>query len=678
MGGRPGILLDPRLTIAVLGLSAAAIFAPTLSFDFVYDDGSQILANPWLWHARHLPELLTKAVWSFKGDLPSNYYRPIQMLLYFIDAQLFGRSPFGFHLTNVLIHVAATIAGFILLREVTGERRAAAAALLFAVHPAHVESVAWIAGSTDVNCAVLMFACLWAWSRSHAAAGRRRATLTVVTGMLFLAALLAKETAVVIPALALAMPPGTDRAGTPRPLPRLMSRKATRLAVVSACVLPAYLLLRWHALGGLSGFVRHPELSPAGIVANALALIPRYLLVAFPPWTLVPDRVFEPASGMLDPWCLAGTAIMVIGLLLAVWLRRSAPSVVFGIALMLVPLLPVLQVQYVGINVQADRYLYVPSLGVCLLIAEAAASIARHRATGPGVRRAVVMAGALFVLAAAVRTVNAAGTWKNDQTLARAAIALEPRSITMRVLLATTLDRAGRTDEAANVAEAAAALDPHNPDAAASVAALRAQRDAKSPEEQVSILRAALVENPVHPYLWASLSAACVRARLFDQAVAAAKRALALDPHNAAAIVNLASARGGLRDYAGQEAEARRALEIAPTFPLAWLSLGEARFAMNDVDGYEEAARRAAELDPTMARAHVGLALVALRRGRTDDALHEAERAAQLDPADVGAWALVGAIRDRRGDRDGARLAWERILVLAPGHPVALRNLQRP
>ena len=683
-----GMRASGRLRAAVIGFLAFAVFAPTLAYDFVYDDQSQVVNNPWIWQARFLPNLLTRPVWSFKGDQASNYYRPVQMLLYFADAQIFGRRPFGFHLTNVLVHAAASIAAFLLLRRVTGEGRAAGAALLFAVHPAHVESVAWIAGSTDVNCALLSFACLLAWCRVRDATGDRRVALCGVAGLLFFLALLAKETAIVVPALALllpslpgmgAAPPGDGGAGgvppTGPPLPAARPRWAAAIGGVSLAVLLPYLLLRTRALGGFSPLNRVPDMSAAEAAASGLALVPRYLLVAFTPWRLVPDRAFQPATGLLDPWCLAGALILAGAAWAGFAARRAAPAVTFGLALLLLPLLPVLQVQWVGRNVQADRYLYFPSLGACLLLAEGAARImARLRA--PAFRRVLASACVLLGIAAAARTVTAASIWKDDETLARAAIHLEPRSTIMRVLLAGALERQDKIDEAWRVAAEAASIDPADEHAAAAAAALGARRQAKSPREEVAALRAALEKNPAHPYLWASLSAACLRARLFEQARDAAERALAIEPSNVEAIVNLASARGGLGDHAGQEREARRALDLDPGSALAWLSLGEARLARGDFPGYEEAVRRAAGIDPSLARARLGLAMIALRAGRGGEARREAERAAALDPRDAAIRVGLGVVLAQQGDWAGARRAWEQALALEPGQPVALRYLQ--
>src|SRR6266699_3805728 len=368
------------------------------------------------------------------------------MLLYFLVAHVSGKHPLGFHLASVLVHALASAAAYSLLRRVTGETRAAFAVLLFAVHPAHVESVAWIAGSTDLVCGLLVFVALAIWWRVPRASSRRSAALTAIWGMLFLLALGAKETAIVLPALALALP-----APAPGEAPGREGRCASRwrdvavLAVVSGAVVAVYVGMRLHALHGFSPLNRHPEISPLGLVANGLALVPRYLLVVFWPWRLLPDRVFEPVSSLLSSWTIGGAFLLVGGAALAWRVRRARPPISMGIALLLLPLLPVLQVQSVGSNAQAARPLYIPSLGACLLLVELVAWVGRRRVGAKG-RRLLAGAGASLVILAFLRTVTVSAIWSDDETLARAGIALEPRSMNMRFLLASVLDRTGRVD----------------------------------------------------------------------------------------------------------------------------------------------------------------------------------------------------------------------------------------
>jgi Flp pilus assembly protein TadD len=671
------LFFSGRIPAAAAGLAGFVVFLGTLGHGFVYDDGRQILENPWIWDVRHLPRLLTGAVWSFVDERPSNYYRPVQMLLYFLDARIFGRHPLGFHLTNILVHALASAAAFVLLKRVTGPGRALLAALLFAVHPAHVESVAWIAGSTDVNCALLVFLCLWAWTRAPEGRG-----WLALSAALFFLALLAKETAAVTPILALAMPPSSGGA-----LPRALDPGRARNAAVSwwrraapACFvfavpLAAYLMLRLGVLGTLRQVAR-PGLTQAQAAATALALIPRYISVAFLPWRLVPDRVIIPTPGLLDPQALAGAAILAGAVAAVIALRRRSPAVAWGIVLLIVPLAPVLQVQWLGGALQADRYLYVPALGACLLGAEAWGAVWR-RMTSPAARRAWLAVGAAVVLVASAWTSRASGIWRDDETLGRAGIALEPRSVAMHLVLVHALDMSGKSAEAYSVAAAARAIDPDDRRVAAAVAGLRARVEARTNEEAIAIYRASLEADPDQPHLWSGLASAYLKERLPEQAVEAAGKALALDRNNVAALVNLGTARGMLGDYAGQERESRRALAIDPGDAAGWMTLGAARLAQDDLEESETALRRATALSPGLARAHLYLSLIASRRDDFAGAIREAEKAAELDPTDTETWNHLGVARARGGDAEGARRAWEKTLALDPGDRAAAQNLKR-
>jgi tetratricopeptide (TPR) repeat protein len=667
-------LTSPRLAAAVIGAVGFAVYAGTLGYDFVYDDVNQILENPWIWNPRFLLNLFTKAVWSFKDTGPSNYYRPVQVLLYFLDAQIFGRHPFGFHLTNVLVHAFCSAVAFLLLRRVTGERRAALAAVLFAVHPAHVESVAWIAGSTDVDCALPVFSCLLAWSRAHDASVRRPAALVACSGLLFFLALLAKETAVVTPILALGLLPISSRARPQRVNARW--REAAWVMMSFGAALALYVPVRLHALGGLHPLVRHAGFTMPQVVANGLALVPRYLVLAFFPWKLMPDRVFVPVASLLDPAAVMGALILAGALAAAVALGRSAPTATFGIGLLVLPLLPALQVQYVGPSAQADRYLYIPSLGACLLLVEALAWV-RRRLTGP-VTRNVLAAGCVLVsVTAAAWTMTAATMWRNNESLARAGIALEPRSVIMRLILAHVLDEAGRLDEAYGVARQAIDIDPLDHGAAALAADLRIRSEAKTPESQIAMYQKLLAADPGPSYVWTNLSIACVRAGRYQEAKDAAERALESDPNNTEALLSLGTAKGSLGDFAGQQSEALRLLQIDPGFAQGWLNLGVARLGLGALDQAEADLSHAMDLDPKLARAHLYLSLIASRRTNSQEALRQAELASQLDPSDAEIWNHLGVMLARSGDLEGARSAWERALSIDPGNTSALGNLER-
>jgi tetratricopeptide (TPR) repeat protein len=677
-----------RFAPFLVALAGFGVFAATLRYGFVYDDVTQILKNPWIWDVRHLVDLLTRSVWSFRDMQPSNYYRPVQMVLYFIDAQLFGRHPFSFHLTNVAMHSLVAAAFFVLLRRITGPARALFAALLFAVHPVHVESVAWIAGSTDVNCALLVLLTLMAWQRYCAAAavGRPSARWLLLTGSLFILSLLAKEVAIVTPVLALLLPPvepAADRVGLQRPGGRFwqgvkgrsLARRLVAAALAFGGGFAVYIALRLHALGTLKPILERPELTAGEVIGGGLAQFSRYLSVLFLPWRLMPDRIVAPTGGPFEPLALLGVALLIIAAAAVIVLWERAPLSALGIAMIVLPLLPVLRIDVFAYDHQPDRYLYLPSLGMALLTAELGSAATRRAA--PALSRWAVPVAMALLAVGVVRTVTAAEMWRDDETLGRAGIALAPRSIGMHLILISGLDAAGRPDEAIEVARSALAIDPDNRSVRAALSGLRARLEATGPEDAIAIYRDALATDPRQPHLWANLAASYVEVGEPERAIESARNALEVDQYNTVAILNLGTALGMTGDHAGQEREARRLLDIDPRSASAWLNLGAARLSQDDPLGAEETLRRAVELDPDLARAHYYLSYIATRIGDRPAAIESARRAVDLDPDQADFWTRLGVALARSGSTAEAGDAWRRALSIDPDHEQAAAFLKR-
>ena len=679
---RAARLAEGRLAPVLVGGLGFLVFVRTLGHGFVYDDGRQVLENPWIWSPRYLPDLLFKPVWAFVDGGPSNFYRPVQTLVHFCAAMLFGRGPFGFHLLSVTMHALASAAALLFLRRITGPLRALLAASLFAAWPIHAEPVAWVSAGPDVNAALFLFLCFWLCCavRSGAFPERSPWLLLSLAGTAFFLALLSKETALAAPLIALALK-DPQRPGNPDPSPPPpaggRARAVLAFGFVFALPLAAYLVLRVRAVGGLWPATARAALSGAEGWGTALMLLPRYMALAFLPWSVVPDRVVTPAGSPLAPEALCGAAVAA-GLVAAwLWLRRQSPPAALGVTFLIVPLLPALQVRYFTGILQADRYLYIPSLGACLLLAEAAGGLFR-RARAPAAQAVVAAGCSCLLLLAAGRTAVVVDIWRDSATLGRTGISLEPRSITMRLELISALDHAGSTDEALKVALEAARLAPEDRRAAAAVAGLRARTAAEAGGgDPIAIYREALAADPYRAHLWVGLSAALVRAGRPQEAIEAAERAIALDQFNRAAHVNLGTARGELGDFAGQEREARRLLEFDPRSAEAFMNLGAARLGQDDLDGAREALLEASELDPNLARVEYYLSWIASRRGESEEALSRARRATEIDPGDDEAWNRLGVALAGMGDREAARRAWERATSLRPENEQARRNLER-
>lgn len=406
------------------GLLAFGVYANSLSNGFVWDD-SIILT-------RQLPVFRTwRQVLFTPPDIPQfspDYYRPLVVATYLLDQRLWGGSPAGFHLTVVLAHSLTSAAVFFLaLALFRGAQRggaarpsgyaahagALAAAALFAVHPIHTEAVAWVAGRGDVMATLFGVVAAIAHLRS-----RRRPAWSAVAGLAALPALLAKEVAVALVAILPAWdwlvgrgertPVSVGRASCGAPAgepPGLLLRYAPLVAALAV-----YSGLRLSVVG--SGVRSEATLGVPGL-GSIVAAVGTYL------WKLcVPMRLNAYIAAVpSQPWALAGGAAAVIGLVvLGVWGARrggrDVPAALLWVGAGLVPSLLIL-VKLPEVPI-AERYLYFPSVGFCLLGGRLVAlGVARER-----VSRLATAALLLLVLGGwAVNTVHRNRVWRDDRSL---------------------------------------------------------------------------------------------------------------------------------------------------------------------------------------------------------------------------------------------------------------------
>ena len=243
-----------QLSLFQLGLAlvlAVVSYWPALGFGFVYDDTQQIVENPALRSWSYLPQYFTANVWAgvFSGG-GGSYYRPLFLLWLRLNYLMFKVAPWGWHLTSLIAHLAATAMLFLLMRKWTGDGVVAGSgALLFAVHPIHIEAVAWVSAVPEVLFSVAGLAAIYCYIRYR---HENRRTLLLAAGMLYGIALFTKETAIVVWPMIVACDWWLERASRPR------VRSAHLLATVKmqvpfAVVTAVYVGLRLYALRGLVG-----------------------------------------------------------------------------------------------------------------------------------------------------------------------------------------------------------------------------------------------------------------------------------------------------------------------------------------------------------------------------------------------------------------------------------------
>ena len=443
------VTLSTRLLAAVLMASAAA-YLWTLQFGFVYDDLGQIVSNPMVQSWRYFPMYFRGNVWMQQSQL-GNYYRPVFLTWLLINHTLFGMHPAFWHLTNLLAHLGATTLVYALALRLTREQKVAAiAALVFGVHPVHVESVAWISGVTEPLLALLMIPSFLAFMNYRENKGGK--WLAVSLGF-FAAALLAKETAVITPGLMVAYVLLCSEDGWKKRI-----ADSARLLVSFAVVTLIYLVLRAAALQGLAH--RTAEITPSITLYTMPSVVWFYLKQLCLPFGLsafydTPYVTHVSWKYLLAP--LTGVVVVILFIAIAWWKSRGA-QVGMAATWMLLPLVPVMNVSLLPMgDFVHDRYLYIPSIGFALLVAMALAKLDEISILP---RYASAAVAAVLAVAMIAGTIWQSGPWKDDIPLYVRGMRIAPNNDLPRNKLAATFVARGMYDQGIRLYAFVLANDP--------------------------------------------------------------------------------------------------------------------------------------------------------------------------------------------------------------------------
>jgi protein O-mannosyl-transferase len=687
--------IPDAILLAVLAAVTFAIYAPCLSGDFLWDDPAHVTRlglQDWRGLGR---------IW-FEIGATQEYY-PVLHSAFWIEHRWWGDAPLPYHVVNVLLHLGNCVLLAAVLRRLFaglgrplpkwgplgGEWLAAA---LLAVHPACVESVAWITEQKNTLSTLLSLAATWCWFGFVARGGARR--YAVALG-LFLLALGAKTMTVTLPPAFLVI--AWWKHG------RLDWRRDLRP------------LLPWFAAAVLAGLVTarvEGDFVGADQVVPDLSLVQRTLLAARIFWFYVGTLLWPAKLTFFYPlWDVAREAtgwvphlLAGVGILGAAWWARRRDRAPLALLLLyggtLFPVLGFFKVFGFSFSYVADHF---PYQAIPIGLAGLALVLARWGRAAPGV----------ILVVLAVLTFRQSGLYRSDLVLFQANVATNPSSWMGHHVLAHALARAG--DRAGAMAHYRRAIELSNrPEPRAALAALLV-REPGFRDEAIGLYEAALRVRPTYAEAHVGLANELVvePARRAD-AIAHYETALQLRPKFGLARDNLALA---LAQVPGREADALPRLEemlrLAPQNPAAHFHLGNVllrlRRPIDAIPHYEAALQaqpesaeihaalanalatsparlaeaftryeRALELDPTLPWVHYQVAghLAAIPE-MAGDALKHASEALRLQPEYVEALNLMGVLHARAGRVDEARAAWNRALQIDPGFEPARRNLGR-
>ena len=589
------VLRAPVATLAsAVFLVVLALYANTVGNRFVFDDGTLIVQNPNIIGMRSWPRQFTSGYWA--EELSDKLYRPVTMISYAVQRRfgfIGGLNPSPYHFVNIVLHAANAALVCLLIAWLFGEDRkllALAAGLVFAVHPIQADAVAPVYGRADLLAGLGCLLALWLWTRARPA--------LVPAALCFAAGLFAKESAIVLPGLAMVCDAllGRFRREEAR---ALMVRYGVLLVVVAG-----YVALRWNALGALTTAqyyysqpaLHHPLPLPMTVgmverLATAFSVIPRYAMLLVWPARLLPDYSFAAVMPVTfaDVGAIVGCLVVVaiIGAAVWSWSRHRAASA--GLAFAALGFVTVSNLLVPTGAWMAERFLYLPMIGLAALAGLGAEWLGRRRVEWLAV--ALIVLGGFFA-----RTFLRNRDWRDGERLWQSAVAAQPRSV-------VALHNWGEMQLARGESEPA-----------------------------VQTFRAVLEIAPDMPDTHSALSRAYLQLRKFDEAAVAAQRAVELRPRFAVAYNNLALALAAKGDYYAAIDHLLTATTQNPDFYDAWNNLGVVYFNTGKYNEAIDAYKRSIDIFAGYASSRFNYGLVLLKLNHSSDAIQQFTAALQYNP----------------------------------------------
>jgi Tfp pilus assembly protein PilF len=540
----------PETKWIALAIAAATIIVywRASGFAFVpFDDNEYVYDNPVVLRGLTFDGL----IWAFKGIHVANWH-PLAWISHLFDVSLFGPNAGGHHVVSVLIHALSSSILFFALQRLTGAKwPSAIVAALFALHPLHVESVAWVSERKDVlsglfwNLSLLIYA---KYVRRKEATAYR--WLLVVFGL----ALLSKQMVITLPFVLLLL----DWWPLRRPLAWM--EKLPMIGMTAIFSVIVFFAQREGPMAALT--IPFPDR-----IQNAMLSYMRYLGRMFWPTSLT---AFYPyPKSMPEPLVAVAAVVLIAVTAAAWWLRDKAPYFLVGWLWYLGTLVPVIGIIQVGQQSHADRYSYIPLVGIFIAIVWGVYDLV---ASKPALLRAAGVAAAVILLVLAAVTWHQVGYWRNGETLFAHALEVTQNNALAECNLGVSLNQQNRSSEAIPHFQRAVALDPRYTNAWVNLGNGLARND-RIPEAIKAWESALKIESGL-PDVRNNLGVAYMRTRNIPQAMEQFKAAVAVDPNFVPGLVSLARIYGESGDQAQARAYWERVLAIEPENEQARRALG--------------------------------------------------------------------------------------------------------
>ena len=725
----PSPLERPAIALGWIGLVAAFLYLNTLSHGFVWDDYTYVLGNT---HFQSGQNALLFFVSDFCKGVNEDcfFYRPLVSLTYLLDHTLWGTTPFGYHLTNIIFHIAVSLLVYQVIGVILHNKMAAfIGGTLFAIHPVHSESVSFVAARTDPPAVLFSLLALIFYIKKDQISGKPKVVFQVFSLICFLLALLAKEIAITLPLLFMVYSllfPHPIRAKN-----EVVSRLKPSLPFWGVVI--GYLFLRNNIFGDpfsgeslFDGILQRVFTAPLLFMENV-----RMLLI---PWPLEVFRAPVGQKNLMDPWVLGAISFCFLLGWALLKFGKNSKETLFSMAWVLITLIPVLNLVPSPWPSVWDRFLYLPSIGLCFWVGWLGSQLLSKNGPkwNPFSRWIWATLGVVIFLLFSGLTLDRNKDWKDNITLWGVTMKHLPVGSWSWAIAGNNLAQGyqgqGNLGEAVRILEEVYAVRPGF--LAASINLGNAYATLGNPKQALEVYHSLLhgqdetlfwderrnlpekkISPTQSPRLYYNLGVTYSSLGDYDHALDAFQKAMKLKPEDHLiyySLGNLYSRTGHLEKaeqayldsirlrpdfiegyqnlggiYVRQEALEKAviayqsAIRLGPPQGKAYQNLGWVYYQLGFYNQSAEILGEGIRRFPKDATLHYNLGLAYQKEGRVKDAREEYQKTILLEPNYWQVYNNLGSLKEMEGDPRGALEDYGKAVSLQPNFITAQVNLGR-
>lgn len=613
----PSLNKKTVLALVIIAFIGLTVYFNSLDGGFIWDDVYLVRDNTYIKSWEYAPDIFFKDI-AAGAKTQSNFYRPLQILSYMVDYSIWGLNVKGYHLTNMILHILTAFCVFALINTLFKDRRLSLiTSLLFTVHPALTEAVSYMSGRADLLASLFLLLSLLCYIVSDRSG---RVVLYSVSIVCYVFALLSRENALIFPLILLLYHYSFGRKPD-------LKRYVPILGLACVYVIFRFTVLKHllpHLVVDTTVFQRLPGFFVALAEYIRILILPLGLHMEYG------NRLFS----LSDPKALAGVAVLIGSIFILFNKRRSSTLVFFSIAWFFLLLLP--QSNLYPINAyMAEHWLYLPSIGVFLLIAKALSWLySKDRVRIVALGLTIVIIAALSFLA-----IKQNSYWKNPEAFYNRVLEYSPESFRAHNSLGIIFEKSGEYDKAI-----------------------------------ASYIRS-IEHNPYFVYAYHNLGKIYAAMGKNEDAISWYKKALSVSPHFGGTYYNLGNLYGNMERYEEAIASYKRAIELYPEYSEAYFNLG---FTYKKAGMFPEAVdcyRRSLEIEPGKPGVYNNLGNVYGAMGKTEEAMAAYADALRISPDSPDVLNNLGALYSYIGKEEDAVGYFMKAIEVDPDFALTYNNL---